>query len=84
MFDREFTYAFGGCTLAGGLEGSYLEHSGRIMRDRVNLLYTDTPFTFTSNLETLSTYADKLRLAAMSALTEEAILIVVYPVFHSD
>src|SRR5438876_10799086 len=68
VFDREFTYAFGGCTLAGGLEGSYLSRSGRIMRDRVNLLYTDTPFSFTANFATLSSYTEKVRLAAASAL----------------
>lgn len=84
VFDRELTYAFGGCSLVGGLEGSYLSRSGRIMRDRVNLLYTDTPFTFTANLETLSAYADKLRRAAFAALAEEAILVVVYPVYHSE
>jgi hypothetical protein len=59
VFEREFTYAFGGCTLAGGLEGSYLSRTGRIMRDRVNVLYADAPFTFTANLSTLSTYLDK-------------------------
>ena len=54
------------------------------MRDRVNLLYTDTPFTFETNFSTLSIYADQLRLAAMDALAEEAILIAIYPVFHCE
>ena len=83
-FDREFTYAFGGCTLVSGLEGSYLSRLGNMMRDRINLLYTDTPFTFAANFATLSSYADKLRHAALDALREEAILIAVYPVFHCE
>ena len=84
VFEREFTYSFGGCTLIGGLEGNYLARLGDIMRDRVNLLYTDTPFTFETNFSTLSIYADQLRLAAMDALAEEAILIAIYPVFHCE
>jgi len=27
-FEEEFTYAFGGCTVVRGLEGSYLSQSG--------------------------------------------------------
>ena len=53
-FEREFTYAFGGSTLVGGLEGCYLSRAGSVMRDRVNLLYSDTPFTFEANFATPS------------------------------
>lgn len=84
VFDREFTCAFGGCTLLGGLEGTYLSRSGRNMRDRVNLLYTDTHYQFTAHFATLSCYVDKVRLAAATALDEEAILITAYPVFHGE
>jgi hypothetical protein len=83
-FESEFTYAFGGCTLVGGLEGCYLSRAGSVMQDRVNLLYSDTPFTFEADFATLATYSDKLRLAALDALEEEAILIAVYPVFHCE
>jgi hypothetical protein len=82
--ETEFTYAFGGCSLVNGLEGSYLSRAGTVIRDRVNLLFTDTPFTFAANLETLSKYVDTLRSAVMDALEEEEILIVVYPVFHCE
>jgi hypothetical protein len=54
VLEREFAYSFGGCTLVSGLEGSYLSRIGSVMRDRVNLLYTDTPFTFAANFATLS------------------------------
>jgi hypothetical protein len=36
--EREFTFAFGGCTLVRDLEGSYLSRHGNVMRDRINLL----------------------------------------------
>jgi hypothetical protein len=81
---RGFTFAFGGCTLVRGLEGNYLSRRGMLMRDRVNLLYTDTSFAFGANMAVLSSYADELRNAAFRALEEEAILIVVFPVYHSQ
>ena len=82
-FDQEFTYAFGGCTIIRGLDGSYLSHSGLILQDRINLIYTDTPYGFKENFENIAKYTDKLREAAFKALEEEAILVVVYPVYHS-
>ena len=82
--EREFTYTFGGCTLVRGLEGSYLSRLGTVMRDRVNLLYTDTAFAFEANFATLSEYADALRDAALQALEEEAVLIAVFPLYHAD
>lgn len=82
--EREFTYAFGGCTLIRGLEGSYLSRQGIVMRDRVNLLYSDTPFAFDPNLPVLSDYTDELRDAALRALDEEAILIAIFPIYHSE
>ena len=67
-----------------GLEGSYLSRTGSVMRDRVNLLYVGTPFTVRDNFDTLASYTDQLRVPAMDALKEEAILIVVYSVFHCE
>lgn len=43
---REFTYTFGGCTIIGGLDGSYLSQAGLHIQDRINLIYTDTPYAF--------------------------------------
>jgi len=54
------------------------------MRDRVNLLYADTPFAFAANFATLSEYADELRDAALRALEEEAVLIAVFLLYHAD
>jgi hypothetical protein len=82
--EREFTYTFGGCTLVRGLSGSYQSQLGLPIEDRVNLLYTDTPFTFDAGFARLSRYADALRETAFEALEEEAILVVAYRVYHSE
>ncbi len=82
--DRELTYTFGGSTIIRGLDGSYLSRAGRIIRDRINLIYTDAPFGFSDNLEALSRYADELRRAAAEALDEESILVVASTVHHSE
>ena len=81
--NREFTYTFGGCTIIRGLDGSYLSQAGQKLDDRVALIYTDTPYGFTENFPIISTYAEKLTAAAYKALEEEAILVVVFPVYHS-
>jgi hypothetical protein len=81
--EQEFTYTFGGCTTLRGLDGSYLSHAGLPVRDRINVLYTDTPFALEENLTTISRYADQLRETALDALGEEAVLVVVARVFHS-
>ena len=55
-----------------------------MIRDRVNLVYTDAPFTFESNFDLISRYADQVREAAFEALDEEAVLVVVFPVYHCE
>jgi hypothetical protein len=82
--DQEFTYTFGGCTTIRGLDGSYLSKSGFQMQDRINLIYTDVSVAFDDNFERLSIYTDRLRVAAFEALEEEAILIAVLKVYHSE
>jgi hypothetical protein len=42
---------FGGCTIIRGLDGSYLSQAGSPIQDRINLIYTDTPYTFEENFE---------------------------------
>lgn len=81
---EEFTYAFGGCTIIRGLDGSYLSQAELPIQDQINLIYTDTPYSFDENFETVSAYADKLNRAALTALDEEAILIVASQVYHSE
>ena len=81
---QEFTYTFGGSTIIRGLDGSYLFRLGLRMQDRVHLIYTDTPFAFEEDFESISRYTDALRDAALEALAEEAILIVVLKVYHVE
>lgn len=82
--EQEFTYTFGGCTLVRGLSGSYQSQLGLPIQDRINLLYTDAPFTFDEGFDPLSRYADALRQAAFGALEEEAILVVAHKVYRSE
>jgi len=82
--EQEFTYTFGGCTTVRGLEGNYLSRLGQRMRDRINLVYTDTPFPFGENFARVSRYADELRDAAAEALDEEAVLVAVFQVYHAE
>jgi len=81
---REFTYAFGGCTIIQGLDGSYLSEAGLPVQDRINLIYTDTPYAFDENFQTISAYADKLRAAVAKALNEETVLITVARIYHAE
>jgi len=53
------------------------------VRDRINLLYTDTSFSFAENADQLSSYLTKLRQAVLDALQEEAVLVVALPVYHA-
>ena len=81
---REFTYTFGGCTTIHGLDGSYLSEAGSPIQDRINLIYTDTPYAFVENFEIISTYTDKLKAAVNAALAEETVLIAVLRVYHAQ
>jgi hypothetical protein len=83
VFEQEFTYAFGGCTTIRGVEGNYLSQAGGIIRDRVNLLYTDVPLSLEEDGDRIARYVDRLREAAFDALDEEAILVAVFGLHHS-
>ena len=80
---QEFTYTFGGCTINHGLDGSYLSEAGSPIQDRINLIYTDTPYSFSENVEIISTYANKLKAVVDTALEEETVLIAVLRVYHA-
>jgi hypothetical protein len=82
--EEELTHTFGGCTVIQGLRGTYLSRAGIIVRDQINLIYTDTPLRFEKNLAVVSKYAEELRAAVAAACNEEAILVVAYKVFHSQ
>lgn len=81
---QEFTYTFGGCTIIRGLDGSYLSQASLQIKDRINLIYTDTSYAFEENFDVVSAYADKLKAAVDTALEEEAVLITVAKIYHAE
>ena len=82
-FEEEFTYAFGGCTIARGLDGNYLSQAGAKTPDRINLIYTDLPVALSTNFESVARYADELKQVAVEALAEQAVLVAVTQVYHA-
>lgn len=81
--EEEFTYAFGGCTTVRGLQGSYLSNVGEQIPDRINLIYSDVHLALSTRFEAVADYAEKVKRAAIEALTEEDVLISVEQVYHS-
>ena len=80
----ELSYAFGGCTVKL-TSGKYRSASGIILPDKVNLLFTDTPFRWEEDRKVIVRYGQELQNVVQRALEkEETILIAVYPVFHID
>jgi hypothetical protein len=80
----ELSYAFGGCTVSPA-EGKYRSVVGWILPDKVNILFTDTPFRWKTDRRVIERYAEELRDVVRQALKgEEAVLIVMYPVFHVE
>lgn len=84
ILEREFTYTFGGCTINRELSGSFQSRMGLPVPDRISLIYTDTPFDWEESLPFIAVYVDDLRQSAFRMLNEEAILIAVLPVYHSE
>ena len=82
-FEEEFTYAFGGCTIVRGLEGSYLSTAGAKTPDRINLIYTDLPLALSTNFEIAARYANELKQVASNLLTEETVFVAVGQIYHA-
>ncbi len=82
-FEEEFTYAFGGCTIVRGLDGSYLSRSGVKTSDRINLIYTDLPVALSINFDRAARYADELKQAAFDVLSEETVFVTLGQLFHA-
>jgi hypothetical protein len=83
-FGDELTYAFGGCTITPS-SGKYHSPSGLILPDKINILFTDTPFEWEKDRTLLTLYAEELYDVIRRTLEdEEAILISAYPVHHVE
>jgi hypothetical protein len=79
----EFLDTFGGCTVITNTKGFYLNADGETVSEKISVVYADTPFDFDDHFDAISEYADQMRMAALEATNEEAILIAVHSVYHS-
>lgn len=83
-FEEEFTYAFGGCTIVRGLDGSYLSRAGVRTPDLISLIYTDLPLALSTNFGIAARYAEELKQAALDVLSEEAVLVAMAQIYHAS
>jgi hypothetical protein len=83
-FAGELSYAFGGCTEVPA-SGKYRALDGRIVPDKVTILFSDAPLRWEQDRLALAHYIDRVKSAAQSVLQqEEALLISVFSVCHAD
>ncbi|MGA9997548.1 MAG: hypothetical protein WBP93_19185 [Pyrinomonadaceae bacterium] len=83
-FSDELSYAFGGCTITSS-SGKYRSAAGVILPDKINILFTDTPFKWKKDRALITQYAEELYDIIQRALEgEEAILITVHPIHHVE
>jgi len=80
---NELTYAYGGSTIIA-TNGKYRSSDGLIFPDKVNLLFSDTPFLWERDRLLVELYAERIRSVVKRALAqEETVLLVAYPVYHA-
>lgn len=80
----ELSYTFGGCTVTS-TQGKYRSTAGSILPDKINILFTDTPFLWEKDRLLLEQYTTALQQVVQQVLrNEETILISVYPVYHIE
>lgn len=80
----EFTELRGGCTVNESVGGYYLSHDNQVIDDRISVVYCDFPLDWDSSRERKDVleYCSKLQRFVLENLSEEAVLISVYPVSH--
>jgi hypothetical protein len=83
---RELTELRGGCTVIENAAGYYLSQANEIVDDRVSLVYCDFPMSWNKRAEQKQVleYCTGLQRFLLENLWEEAILIVAYPVSHTQ
>ena len=80
---EEFTIGFGGCTVIENIPGYYQDTLGRVIDDRVSIVYTDTPLSLLDQYPALMSYTEHLKIFLTASLfSEEAVFIAVVPVYH--
>jgi hypothetical protein len=81
-FGDELSYAFGGCTVTPS-SGKFSSASGLILPDKINILFTDTPFEWKKDRAVIEKYAEELQDVIQQSLrNEETILVAVHPIYH--
>lgn len=83
IFEREFLYTFGGCTVVPETKGLYLAADGTRETEGINLVYVDTTFDLSSEMNEVEAYTEKLKSAVLDVTNEESVLIVVHRIYHS-
>jgi hypothetical protein len=65
--------------------GKFRSASGLILPDKINILFTDTPFEWEKDRAVIEKYTEELQDVIQQTLrNEEAILITLHPVFHVE
>ena len=81
---NELTFAYGGCTVVS-TSGKFRSTDGVILPDKVNLLFSDTPFLWERDRLVIEYHAERIRNAVRKALVkEESVLVATYPVYHAE
>jgi hypothetical protein len=81
---NELTFAYGGCTVVS-TSGKFRSTDGVILPDKVNLLFSDTPFLWERDRLVIEYHAERIRSAVRKALVqEESVLVATYPVYHAE
>jgi hypothetical protein len=83
VFENEFLYTFGGCTVIREIEGHYLSSNNLHEFDKITLVYADTPFDADSHFDQVSRYTDDLRKTVLEVSSEESVLVAVHSIYHS-
>jgi hypothetical protein len=82
QLETELSYAFGGCTLLSA-SGTFRSTAGRILLDKITILFTDIPLELERDRLRLGDYMNSVREAIQEVLAlEESILVAVHPVHH--
>lgn len=81
---EEFTELRGGCTVNENVGGYYLSQSGKVLDDRVSIVYSDFPMDWVEESDRVDAldYCATLESFLFQNLWEEEILIKAYPVSH--
>lgn len=82
-FEKEFLSTFGGYTLIAGLKGSYVNESGGVDVDVIDLIYVDAPFDLEERRDDVANYAAALQEIVLKTTPEEAVLVVVHETLHA-